>query len=384
LPKICIIGSTGSIGRQALEVIENLGPEFEVVSLAARSDEKKLEEQCRKHKPNMVALNNLDNASRLKDSLKDENVKVLSGEEGINELITASNADIVLVSTVGFSGFVPTLTALKNGIMVALANKESLVIGGELLSREVPHFRELILPVDSEHSAIYQCLLGHEREGVKKIVLTASGGPFKDMYLEQLKEATPAQALKHPNWSMGPRITIDSATLMNKGFEVLEARWLFNMELKNIEVLIHPQSIVHSMVEFIDGSVLAQMGTPDMRVPIQYALTKTKRKPNSFPALKLTDYQLSFELPDYQRFPCLELAYYAGESGGTMPACLNAADEVAVDLFTKGIIKFTDIPKYLELTLKEHENIIEPSLEDILEADREARNRLVKSVARLG
>lgn len=384
LPKICILGSTGSIGRQALEVINALGPPYEIVGLSARNSYKKLEEQCRLYRPKQVALNNTEDAALLKENLGDLGVEVLTGDEGISSLAGDTEADLVLVATVGFSGLLPTLSALKSGKKVALANKESLVVGGELLSREIPQFREMVIPVDSEHSAIYQCLLGQNKEKVKKITLTASGGPFKNLYTEQLKEATPAQALKHPNWSMGPRITIDSATLMNKGFEVLEASWLFGLELERIEVMIHPQSVIHSMVEFVDGTVLAQMGTPDMRVPIQYALTHPDREPNDFPALDLLKHQLTFEPPDKERFPCLDLAYQAGKAGGTSAACLNAADEVAVDLFLKGVIRFNDIPRYIELTLKEHENVEEPSVDDIIEADWEARNRLVKTVARLG
>jgi len=381
---VVILGSTGSIGRQALEVIESLELDCRVTALAAHSNYQELLEQCRRFSPSRVALVDENSALQLKESSGELDVEILQGQEGLIELASDREADLVMVATVGFSGFLPTLYALRNGRKVALANKESLVVGGELLAREVPEYKELIIPVDSEHSAIYQCLQGEKRESVKKLILTASGGPFLNTSPEHLPEVTPAQALKHPNWAMGPRITIDSATFMNKGFEVLEAGWLFGVELENIEVVVHPQSIVHSLVEYQDGSVLAQMGTPDMRVPIQYSLTAPGRKSNSFPALDLNSQSLSFHEPDTEKFPCLRLAYEAGKTGGTMPACLNAADEVAVELFLKGIIKFTDIAKYVEMAMKEHELVSEPSLEDIIEADRVTRNELKKIVARLG
>ncbi len=310
-------------------------------------------------------------------------MEVGKGEEGVLELATHEEVDLVLVATVGFSGFLPTLQALKKGKKVALANKESLVVGGELLAREVPGYRNLIVPVDSEHSAIFQCLQGESEGAVKKIILTASGGPFFNSSAEYLAEVTPAQALKHPNWAMGPRITIDSATLMNKGFEALEASWLFDMKLDDIDIVIHPQSIIHSLVEFVDGSLIAQLGEPDMRLPIQYALTYPERKSNSFKETSLFGRNLTFNEPDVERFPCLSLAFRAGKEGGTMPACLNAADEIAVELFLKGIIGFTDIGKFVDMTMKEHSNIENPSLEDIIEVDRSTRNELKKIVARM-
>ncbi len=383
MPKVTIIGSTGSIGVQALEVINQLGPQWKIEGLAAGNNYQSLKQQCLFYQPPKTALYDEAGAEVLREELRDHKIEVLSGEEGVNHLSSHPETDIVLISSVGFSGFLPTLSALKAGKKVALANKEALVVGGELLSKLVPNFREQIVPVDSEHSAVFQCLYGQHQEGVRKITLTASGGPFKDKTWPQLQQVTPAQALKHPNWNMGDRITIDSATLMNKGFEVLEASWLFEIGLDALEVTIHPQSIIHSMVEFLDGSVLAQLGNPDMRIPIQYSLTHPDRAPNDFPTLDLTKQQLTFEAPDYQRFPCLNLAYQAGKIGGTMPACLNAADELAVEYFLKGKISFTDIPKLIKISMEKHHHVTDPNLDDIIEADKITRESMLHQLSRL-
>lgn len=321
-----------------------------------------------------------DSAARLNGEIKDLHIPVETGEEGVLKLAVCPEADIILIALVGFSGFVPTMEALKAGKRVALANKESMVVGGELISREVPGYRDLIIPVDSEHSAIFQCLQGYSRSQVKRVILTASGGPFRGRLPEELHSVTAKQALEHPNWNMGPKITVDSATLMNKGFEVLEAKWLFDLELEKIEVVVHPQSLVHSMVEFVDGSILAQIGAPDMRVPIQYALTYPRREANPFPRADLLRDKLEFELPDRETFPCLDLAYRAGSIGGTMPACLNAANEIAVDLFLNGKISFMEIAGLIEATMQAHAVVAGPGFKDIINADRRSREKALSIV----
>lgn len=374
--KIAILGSTGSIGRQALEVIEHLGPEYRVVALTAHRQAERLLAQAKKFKPELVVLSDQRAAAALKSSLG-KDCQVAAGPEG--QILAAGwpPADLVIIALVGFSGFQPTWEAIRAGKTVALANKESLVVGGELLALAgtgdgVP-LLDRVIPIDSEHSAIWQCIQGVSRGQVDRIWLTASGGPFLNWDRRQLEDATVEQALNHPNWRMGPKITVDSATLMNKGFEVLEARWLFGLELSQIKVVIHPQSIVHSLVELVDGSFLAQLGPPDMRLPIQYALTFPERVTGPWPKLHICGQSWSFLEPDRERFPCLELAYRAGEAGGTLPACLNAANELAVEQFRHGNLKFTRIPELIEQVLERHTVINNPGVEDLVEADRWAR-----------
>lgn len=372
--QIVILGSTGSIGRQALEVIERLGSGYRIAALTARSNAALLAEQVRRFRPKLAVLSDPAAAGVLRELLRGTDCHVAAGEAGQLEAATMTEASLVLVALVGFSGFGPTLAALESGKRVALANKESLVVGGELLARRGwdPH---RLLPVDSEHSAIWQCLEGRDRRQLRRIILTASGGPFRDRPALELDAVTPAEALAHPNWNMGPKITIDSATLMNKGFEVLEAHWLFGLELDRIAVVVHPQSIVHSLIELEDGALLAQAGLPDMRLPIQYALTYPERVDGGWPRLELAGQNWSFSSPDRERFPCLDLAYLAGRTGGTAPACLNAANEVAVEQFLQGRICFSAIPRLIGAVLAEHNPVKQPEAPAIVAADRWARRR---------
>ena len=373
MKRIAILGSTGSIGRQTLEVIDALGPDYSVVALTAGSNYKLLAEQAQKFKPEMVVLSDQGAALKLKEKLSDLNCKVLSGSNGQIAAATLFAADLVVMAQVGFSGFEPLVAALKDDKMVALSNKESLVVGGEILERKGLLDRKRLLPVDSEHSAIWQCLGSSSLEDINKIYLTASGGPFYGKESTELAEVTPEMALQHPNWTMGEKITIDSATMMNKGLEVIEAKWLFDLTLDQIEVVIHRQSIIHSMVEYKDGSVLAQLGLPDMKGPIQYAITYPERRENNFEKFNPFGRVLEFEKPDRVNFPCLDLAFKAAAAGGTMPAVLNAANEEAVKYFLNGTIRFTEIPKVIEKVMKSHDIICEPEIEDAVEADRWSR-----------
>lgn len=373
MKKIAVLGSTGSIGAQTLEVVKALGPEYKIVALAAGKSDEILAAQVRHFKPEMAALVDEEAADRLRRKVKAENCFVQSGLKGQLTAATWPGADLIVMSQVGFSGFEPLVAALKDGKMVALANKESLVIGGEILMREGLLDRSKILPVDSEHSAIWQCLGSSSSANVSKIYLTASGGPFYGKTKEELEKVSPGEALEHPNWDMGSKITIDSATMMNKGLEVIEAMWLFNLSLDQIEVIIHRQSIIHSMVEYIDGSILAQLGPPDMRLPIQYALTYPERKKNNFKKYNPFGRVLEFDQPDRVNFPCLELAYSAAKTGGTMPAVLNGSNEAAVSAFLKGKIDFTSIPFVIETVMQKHEVISAPSVDDVVGADRWSR-----------
>lgn len=373
MKKIAILGSTGSIGRQTLEVIDALGPDYRVVALTAGSNYKLLVEQARKFKPEMIVLSDHGAAFKLKEETKDLSCKVLAGSNGQIAAATLFEADLVVMAQTGFSGFEPLVAALKDDKMIALCNKESLVIGGEILERKGLLNRKKLLPVDSEHSAIWQCLGSSSLEDISKIYLTASGGPFYGKEGTELAEVTPEMALQHPNWTMGDKITIDSATMMNKGLEVIEAKWLFDLNLDQIEVVIHRQSIIHSMVEYKDGSILAQLGLPDMKGPIQYAITYPERRENNFEKFNPYGRVLEFEKPDRINFPCLDLAYRAAAAGGTMPAVLSAANEEAVKLFLNGAIRFTEIPKLIEKVMNNHEIISEPEIEDAVEADRWSR-----------
>jgi 1-deoxy-D-xylulose-5-phosphate reductoisomerase len=382
MKKITLLGSTGSIGMSALDIIEKNPERFCVVALAAGDNTDLLKKQIEKFHPQIIYVKTKEKAAILKSNLK-SNVEVLYGKEGIKEIASFPDADIVISAISGAAGLIPTLAAIEAGKDVALANKETMVIAGEIVTRVSRKKGVKILPVDSEHSAIFQCLERQKRDFLKRIILTASGGPFHKMTKKQLQNVKPKHALKHPSWKMGKKVTIDSASLMNKGLEVIEAKWLFGVQISQIDVLIHPQSIVHSMVEFIDGSILAQMGIPDMRIPIAYALTYPERIENSLPPLNfIKNGKMEFMKPDTKIFPCLKLAYAAGEAGGTNPAVLNAANEVAVEEFINGKIKFTNIPVIIEKVLSFHDAVKEPSLEEIIQADRWARQQAQKIIER--
>lgn len=376
---ISIIGSTGSIGVQTLDVARNLG--IKVAAMSANSNIDLLEKQVHEFKPRLVSVGSRELASELKARLTGMKVQVLSGLEGMLGVVEVQEADTVVTSVVGTAGLIPTMHAIKNRKNIALANKETLVTAGQLVMEEAKKQGVAIFPVDSEHSAIYQCLMGNSDRQVEKIIITASGGPFRGRTLEELRDITPAQALKHPNWSMGSKITVDSATLMNKGLEVIEAKWLFGRELDKIQVLVHPQSIIHSMVEYVDGSVMAQLGSPDMRIPIQLALTYPDRCGNNFSRLDfLKCSQLTFEEPDTKTFRCLQLSYDALSTGGTMPAAMNAANEAAVSAFLNNRIAFTAIPEIIEKIMMLHNVNICPGLDDIIEVDNWARTQAEKAV----
>ena len=369
---LSILGSTGSIGKQALEVCDCLN--IKVVSLIAGSDHELLEQQVRKYKPRIAALFDEKAAKALKVALADTPTKVLAGIDGINEAVTLDEADIVMTSVVGIAGLEPTLKAIDAGKTIALSNKETLVTAGSIVMRKAREKGVAVIPVDSEHSAIFQCLAGNRKQDVERIILTASGGPFRGYTAEMMKTVTLGQALKHPNWSMGSKITIDSATMMNKGLEVIEAMWLFDKSLNDIDVVVHKESVIHSMVAFRDGSIMAQLGAPDMRIPIQLALTWPERIENPYRRLSLVDIgSITFQHPDMEAFRCLKLAYEAARIGGTMPAAMNAANEVAVALFLKQVIAFHRIPEIIEAVMTAHKVNIKPSLDDIIDTDRASR-----------
>ncbi len=371
---ISILGSTGSIGRQTLDVAARYREELEVVGLAAGRNWPLLLEQAREFRPRVVAVKDAGDAERIKGELP-PGTEVFWGSDGLNAVAAVSEADFVVAALTGTVGLVPVMRAIEAGKHIALANKETLVAAGELVTEAVKRKGVRLLPVDSEHSAVWQCIEGREDQ-VTAVILTASGGPFRGTGLDRLSGVTPAEALRHPTWQMGAKITIDSATLMNKGLEVIEARWLFGVGYDNIEVVIHPQSIVHGMVELRDGTVIACLSQTDMRLPIQYALTYPERKPSVVNRLNFSELgQLTFEAPDTRRFPCLGLAYDAGRTGGTMPCVMNAANEVAVDAFLGGNLGFLRIPEVVTRVMEAHAAVSAPSLEEILEADRWARAR---------
>lgn len=372
--RIAVLGSTGSIGRQALDVVLNNKDKLQIVALAAGNNVELLAEQIQKFTPGIVAVASSEDALKLKKLLTDSfNFEVTYGQEGLEEVAAFDECDVVLNAVTGTVGLTPTLKAIEAGKDIAIANKETLVAAGHLVMEAAREKGVNIYPVDSEHSAIWQCIKNDDKS-VSKIILTASGGPFRQMSILEMESVTREMALNHPNWNMGNKITIDSATLMNKGLEVIEARWLFDIDFDHIEVVVHPQSIVHSMVEFVDGSVIAHLGIPDMRIPIQYALSYPERWTNDLPKLKLSKIkQLTFEDPDYEKFPCLKLAYQAGITGGTMPAVLNAANEVAVNRFLNNEIKFTDIYKIVSKVMSKHTAVFNPDLKQILDADKWAR-----------
>ena len=378
--KISILGSTGSIGTQTLEVVENLQG-IKVCAISGNSNIDLLEQQARKFQSELVAVMDEKNAELLKARLADTNIRVVSGMDGLVEVATYNGVDTVVTSVVGNVGLKPTFEAIRVGKNIALANKETLVSAGQLVMDLAKKHNINIYPVDSEHSAIFQSLQGNEDNKIERILLTASGGPFRGKKREELLHVTAADALKHPNWSMGNKITIDSATLMNKGLEVMEAKWLFGVDVDQIEVLVHPQSIVHSAVEYEDGAIVAQLGEPDMRVPIQYALTYPKRVKNPFPRVNFAQRSnLTFDQPDMETFKCLSLAYRALKTGGTLPAVLNGANEVAVARFLKGEIGFLDIPELIEQTMDAYTVKYEYTLEDLLEADAWAKDYAAKVV----
>ena len=374
---LAILGATGSIGTQTLEIVRLFPDRFRVVALTGNGNADLLAAQAREFRPEVVVIGDEAKANQLRDALAGLNIEVLVGASGLEAAATASGVDTVVAAVVGFAGLRPTLAAIKAGKTIALANKETLVVAGELVQSLVAAHETVVLPVDSEHSALFQCLVGEPPGAVEKITLTASGGPFRTRAAGTFDAITRAEALNHPNWDMGAKVTIDSATLMNKGLEVIEARWMFDIEPERIDVLVHPQSIVHSLVHFVDGSVKAQLGVPDMRVPIQYALSFPDRWSAPHPRIDWTELPtLDFEPPDTDRFPCLRLAFEALEAGGTAPAVLNAANEAAVALFLDEQIGFTDIPRLVEAAL-ERADLSAPHAVDALEAvDRAARARV--------
>lgn len=379
--RIIILGSTGSIGRQTLQVVDQFPDKLQVTGLSAGKNIELLAKQVRKYKPLGAAVQEEKDTAALKKLTAGLQTEIFAGEKGLTALATQAAAQLVVVALVGFSGLKPTLAALQAGKQIALANKESLVVGGELLMAEARSRNMIIRPIDSEHSAIFQCLQAGAPAEVQKIILTASGGPFRGWQKKELAGVQPAQALQHPNWKMGAKVTIDSATLMNKGLEVLEAHWLFDLKLQQIDVVVHPESVVHSMVEYVDGSVIAQLGFPSMLFPIQYALSYPERWPNSFNRLAWEEKRsLNFMPPDLDTFPCLRYAYQAGEMGGTMPAVLNAANEVAVEKFLEGQLPFLHIPVLLEKVLGRHSLKVKPTLGEIIEADAWAREEAAKTL----
>lgn len=370
---LSILGSTGSIGTQALDVCRNL--DIKVVALAANSNVRVMEEQVRQFRPEVAALFDEKAAASLKTAVRDTGTKVLSGMDGVMEAVTHDGADTVLTSVVGIAGLVPTIAAIEAGKNIALSNKETLVTAGAIITELVKKKGVKLLPVDSEHSAIFQCLAGNRREDVEKIILTASGGPFRGYTRAELENVTVEQALNHPNWSMGNKITIDSATLMNKGLEIIEAMWLFDVPASKIEVVVHPESIIHSMVAFRDGSIMAQLGAPDMRIPVQLALTWPERYGNPFRRVDFRQLgRLTFKEPDMETFEALKLAYRAAETGGTMPCAMNAANEVAVDLFLNGKIRFNQITEIVKIVMEKHTSNTRPDLDDIIDTDRASRD----------
>lgn len=371
---IAILGSTGSIGTQTLQVVEEHPDKFEVYAITANTRVNELIQQARKFMPEAVVIADESKYQQLKEALADLPIKVYGGYESICQIVESKPIDIVVTAMVGFSGLRPTINAIKAGKAIALANKETMVVAGEMINALAIEHRTPILPVDSEHSAIFQCLAGEMHNKVEKLILTASGGPFRTFTKEQLEHVTRQQALKHPNWSMGAKITIDSASMMNKGFEVMEAKWLFGVGAEDIEVVVHPQSVIHSMVQFADGAIKAQLGTPDMRLPIMYALTYPTRLTSSFERIDWnTLKELTFEKPNLELFPNLRHAYTALAEGGNIPCVVNAANEICVAAFLEERIKFTDMPKLIERAMEKATYILKPTLEDYLETDKEIR-----------
>jgi len=383
---IVILGSTGSIGTNTLDIVSRFPDQFRVAGLTAGNNDDMLDDQIRRYKPRVVALANDAAAARLRRRCSDVSVEILSGQDGLSHVASLPEAELVVSAIVGGAGLVPTLAAIRSGKHIALANKEPMVMAGQLMQEEARRRKVKIFPVDSEHSAIFQSLEGHRIEDVRRLILTASGGALWTLTKEQLQEVTPEQALQHPNWKMGAKITIDSATLMNKGLEVVEARWLFDIAESRIDVLVHRESIIHSLVEYEDRSMIAQLGLPDMRTPISYAMRYPERLALDLPSLDLTEVgKLSFCKPDHDRFPCLRLGYESLRIGGTMPAAMNAANEIAVEAFLNGGIKFPVIADIIRQTMDAHQRREVDTIEAALEADRWAREKaesLAGSLAR--
>ena len=380
MKKISLLGSTGSIGANVLDVIERNPEKFQIFGMSAGNNVDLFAKQIRKFKPRVVALFDTKKIPTLKEQIADLDIEILSGEEGSIAVATLPEADVVVSGVMGSAGLLPAIHALKSGKNLALANKETLVIAGELVLREAKKTNSQIIPIDSEHSAIFQVLNGEKKERIKKIILTASGGPFRTFSLDQMETVTVKDALKHPNWDMGAKITIDSSTMMNKGLEYIEAKWLFGVNTP-VEIIVHAQSIIHSMIEFVDTSIIAQLGIPDMRVPIAYALTYPDRFECDLPSLDLTTMgNLTFEAPDFERFPCLRLAIDAMEIGKTMPAVLNAANEIAVQAFLEELIPYKDIAELIRMVMQNHNPSPLKELQDVLIADRWAREETTKLV----
>lgn len=372
--RIAILGSTGSIGTQALEVLEQYPQYFDIKILSANSNADLLAEQTRKYLPSSVVVCDETKYEQLRKNLTNTTVNIFSGVNALAEIVKSKDIDLVLVSLVGYAGLLPTINAIRSGKEIALANKETLVVAGDLVNSLAREYQVPIYPVDSEHSAIYQCLIGEENNNVEKIYLTASGGPFRSFSKEQMEHVSKDQALKHPNWSMGNKITIDSASLMNKGLEAIEAHWLFDLEPGQIDVIIHPQSIIHSIVQFEDGSMKAQMGLPDMKLPILYALTAPDRLKTNFKRFNFEDFsRLTFEKPDSKKFPNLFLAYESMKAGGNMPCILNAANEIAVEAFLGDKIGFLQMSAVIEQIMNKISYIRNPNLEDYIHTDEETR-----------
>ena len=376
--RIAVLGSTGSMGTQALEIIA-LHPEvLQLEIIAANSSADILIQQAKQYHPNIVVVVQKEAYHKVKEALANEDVKVFCGEESLCDVCEMDCVDVVLSCIVGIAGLRPAFRTVSCGTPLAIANKETLVVAGELIMRTAKEHNAPVIPVDSEHSAIFQCLAGEHFNPVEKLIITASGGAFRSFTPEQLEKVTLKDALKHPNWSMGPKVTIDSASLMNKGLEVIEAKWLFGMPLEKIDVLVHPQSVIHSMVQFEDGSVKAQLGIPDMRLPIQYALTYPLRLPLPYPRLDFTQYgQFTFEKPNREMFPCLDMASKASATGGGMPCVMNAANEAAVKLFMEEKIKFTDIPRIIENALAKAPSVKPKSIEEYIALDAETKRTIL-------
>ena len=384
MKNITILGSTGSIGLKSLKVVESNPEKYRVIALAAGRNIDLLMKQVEKFHPIGVATIEKDLADQLRDRLKNSGTEVFSGREGFIHLATLKQVDTVISAMSGAAGLIPTYEAIKAGKDIALANKETMVMAGPLVMYQARKKGVHILPVDSEHSAILQSLQGHPRKDLKRVILTASGGPFRELSLKKMEGVTPEQALKHPNWNMGQKISIDSATLMNKGLEAIEAKWLFDLSIEQISIVIHPQSIIHSMVEYRDGSIIAQLGIPDMITPISYALSYPRHIETHLPSLELDSIgMLSFEKPDFEKFKCLDLALKAARIGDSMPAVLNGANEIAVDSFLKGKIGFLQIPALIEKTMETHKTFSIESIENVIEADTWARNRAGKLLQEL-
>lgn len=380
--RIGIIGSTGSIGKSTIEVLKNLKKnnfDMEVVFLSANTNISLLAEQVKELSPRCVYIENPGKAKEFISNYDFKNLKVITGFENLLELVRSDDYDMLLAAVVGFYGLAPIEESIKSGKQIAVANKEPLVVAGKIINSLLKEFNSTLLPIDSEHSAILQCLAGEERNEINKIILTASGGPFRNKTIQEIENSSLEDALNHPNWSMGDKITIDSATMMNKGLEVIEAKWLFDIDVEKIDVIIHPQSIIHSMVEFTDGSIKAQLGIPDMKIPIQYAITYPERVASDYSRVDFTRYSnLTFEKPDLIKFECLRLAFDAIKGGGTYPVVLNASNEIAVELYLKGQIKFLQISKIIEFMLEKHKSIDDFEMEHIYEIDRNTRKEILE------